>query len=319
MAGFTPISPEQGAGIIREGGLVAFPTETVYGLGADAFNPRAVARTFQVKERPLFDPLIVHVAEMGDLDALAHGLSHLASRLIEAFWPGPLTLVLPKRDTVPHIVTAGLETVAVRMPAHQVALQLIRLSQRPITGPSANLFGRISPTTARHVHDQLGDRIEGILDGGPCRVGIESTIISLADPAQPEILRAGGVSVEEIRDVIGPVRIPHGRGGPVQAPGMLLNHYSPGTPLRILEGHQKAPSGGCRAGLLAFKSPGNSQGYEAVEVLSREGDLQEAAANLFAALHRLDGAGLDLILAEPVPRRGLGLAIMDRLERASAK
>ena len=317
---FTQMSPEQGARILQEGGLVAFPTETVYGLGADAFNPRAVVRIFEVKGRPLFDPLIVHISRIDEMERIAYADMPLALKLADAFWPGPLTLVIPKRDIIPDIVTAGLPTVAIRMPAHPVALQLIQLAQRPIAAPSANLFGRISPTTARHVYNQLGDRIDGILEGGPCRIGIESTIVSLSDPTQPEILRAGGVSVEEIEKVIGPVRVPDRKTGPVQAPGMLLHHYAPRTPVRIQSHNSefRCQQDGLRIGLVAFRSPSNTSWYQVVEVLSKKGDLQEAAANLFAALHRLDAAGLDLIVAEPLPKTGLGLAIMDRLERASA-
>jgi len=309
----------EAATILRQGGLVAFPTETVYGLGADAFNPLAVARIFEVKGRPLFDPLIVHISRIDEMERIACVDTPLALKLADAFWPGPLTLVIPKRDIIPDIVTAGLPTVAIRMPAHPVALQLIQLAQRPIAAPSANLFGRISPTTARHVYNQLGGRIDGILEGGPCRIGIESTIVSLADPTQPEVLRAGGVSVEQIEKVVGSVRLRRQSQGPIRAPGMLSRHYSPRTPLKILQNSRDTPySEGRQIGLLALQSPPDKPCYQVVEVLSEKGDLQEAAANLFAALHRLDAAGLDLILAEPVPKTGLGLAIMDRLERASA-
>ena len=255
ISSFTQMSPEQGAKILQEGGLVAFPTETVYGLGADAFNPRAVARIFEVKGRPLFDPLIVHISRIDQMERIAYVDTPLSLKLADAFWPGPLMLVIPKRDIIPHIVTAGLPTVAVRMPAHPVALQLIQLAQRPIAAPSVNLFGRISPTTARHVYNQLGDRIDGILEGGPCRIGIESIIVSLADPTQPEILRAGGISVEEIEKIIGSVRTPDRRGGPVQAPRMLSRHYSPSTPLKILQSHLDVPRCEGRIGLLAFRSP----------------------------------------------------------------
>ena len=309
----------EAAMILRQGGLVAFPTETVYGLGADAFNPLAVARIFEIKGRPLFDPLIVHISRIDQMERIAYVDKPLALKLADAFWPGPLTLVIPKRDIIPHIVTAGLPTVAVRIPAHPVALQLIQLAQRPIAAPSANLFGQVSPTTAEHVQKQLGDKADLILYGGPCRVGVESTIISLAHGNQPVMLRPGGVSVEEIEKVVGSVRIPNQRGGAVQAPGMLSRHYSPGTPLKIVQNHRDIPRDQVRRiGLLAFRSPPGTTDYRAVEVLSEKGDLQEAAANLFAALHRLDAAELDLILAEPVPKIGLGLAIMDRLERASA-
>jgi len=318
VSAYNETSLRQAASIIQRGGVVAFPTETVYGLGADAFNPRAVARVFEIKRRPQFDPLIVHIARKSDLENLVQGVTPLASKLVEAFWPGPLTLVLPKRDIIPGIVTSGLPSVAIRMPAHPVALRLIELCERPLAAPSANLFGHVSPTRAEHVQEQLGEKVDLILDGGPCNVGVESTIVSLTPGDQPEVLRLGGVTIEEIEQIAGQVRIRDPEEGPALAPGMLSRHYSPRTPLKILDNYGEIPSyEGRRIGLLAFKSPPDRSCYHAVEVLSESGDLREAAANLFAALHRLDAAGLDLILAEPVPQTGIGLAIMDRLKRAS--
>ena len=314
LPGSSPEAIRRAAEVIERGGLVAFPTETVYGLGADAFQPRAVAAIFEIKGRPRFDPLIVHVADPRDVVRLWLEVDPRARRLMERFWPGPLTLVLPKRPEVPEIVTAGLRTVAVRMPAHPVALELIREAQTPIAAPSANPFGRLSPTTAEHVLEGLGDRVEVILDGGRCPVGVESTVLALDGEAR--LLRPGGVPVEEIEEVIGPVRRDLRPGRP-QAPGGLPRHYSPRTPLRFLERGVKVPQG-LKVGLLAFRGP--QQGpFEVVEVLSPSGDLREAAARLFEALHRLDSAGLDLILAEAVPEEGLGFAIMDRLRRAASK
>ncbi|RLA78442.1 MAG: threonylcarbamoyl-AMP synthase [Deltaproteobacteria bacterium] len=311
LRGDDPEAIRRAAEVIRRGGVVAFPTETVYGLGADAFNARAVALIFELKGRPRFDPLIVHVADPGDVKRLWQEVDSRARKLMERFWPGPLTLVLPKRAEVPDIVTAGLGTVAVRMPAHPVALALIREAETPVAAPSANPFGRLSPTTAEHVLQGLGERVEVILDGGRCPVGVESTVLAL--DGEPRLLRPGGVPVEQIEEVIGPVKKDLRPTRP-EAPGGLPRHYSPRTPLRLLQRGEEIPRG-LKVGLLAFKTP--REGFVRVEVLSPSGDLREAAARLFEALHRLDSAGLDLILAESVPEEGLGLAIMDRLRRAS--
>ena len=307
----------EAASIIQNGGVVAFPTETVHGLGADAFNPEAVARIFELKNRPRFDPLIVHVAELSDVEKIWLKADDRAKKLMERFWPGPLTIVLPKRPEVPDIVTAGLPTVAVRLPSHPVALSLIREARTPIAAPSANPFGYLSPTTAEHVQDQLGDGIEIILDGGRCPVGIESTIIALYQE-EPLLLRPGGTPLEEIERVIGRVKIAPPDPGRPRSPGQLPHHYSPRTPLKMLTEGDIDGRQGARIGLLAFQRPREGN-FAAVEALSPSGDLRAAAANLFAALHRLDSAGLDLILAERVPEEGLGRAIMDRLRRASSE
>jgi L-threonylcarbamoyladenylate synthase len=313
LDGHQPEAIREAASIIQNGGVVAFPTETVHGLGADAFNPEAVARIFEIKNRPRFDPLIVHIAELSDVERICLEADDRASMLMERFWPGPLTMVLVKRPEVPDIVTAGLPTVAVRLPSHPVALSLIREARTPIAAPSANPFGYLSPTTAEHVRDQLGDRIEIILDGGRCTVGVESTIIAL-DEEEPVLLRPGGTPLEEIERVIGRVKsVPPDPRRP-RSPGQLPHHYSPRTPLKILT--DGGIDEGMRIGLLAFRQPRGGH-FAATEVLSLSGDLREAAENLFAALHRLDSAGLELILAEPVPEEGLGRAIMDRLRRAS--
>lgn len=311
--GFDPEAIREASGIIRRGGLVVFPTETVYGLGADAFNGMAVARIFEVKGRPRFDPLIVHVGWPEELRRLCLRVDERAWRLVERFWPGPLTLVLPKRPEVPDIVTAGLKTVAVRMPSHPVALALIRESKTPVAAPSANTFGRLSPTRVEHVLGDLGEKVDLILDGGPCPIGVESTIVALEDG--PRLLRPGGIPVEEIEEITGPL-LRGGESPRPQAPGSLPSHYSPHTPLVILEEGMELPQG--RIGLLAFREPREGP-YAAVEVLSPQGDLREAASRLFEALHRLDTSGLDLILAEPVPEEGLGRAIMDRLRKAQGR
>ncbi len=307
---------QKAAQIIQDGGLVAFPTETVYGLGADALNPFAVAAIFEVKNRPQFDPLIVHVADLGQAEILVTAFPSKAIKLAEKFWPGPLTLVLPKSDMVPDIVTASLKGVAIRVPNHPLALALIREAGRPIAAPSANPFGQVSPTTAEHVRISLGNKVELILDGGPCVVGVESTIISFMEK-EPMLLRPGGVPLEEIEAVIGKVAVPVLTGDKPQAPGQLLQHYSPATPLKF-ESVSPLPAGK-KIGLLTFQKAPVGMGFEAVELLSEKGDLKEAAARLFGAMRRLDEKKLDLIIAEPFPAQGLGRAINDRLYRASQK
>ncbi len=310
----------EAAAVIRRGGLVAFPTETVYGLGADACNPLAVARIFEVKQRPRIDPIIVHVPDPGSAHRYGRFPAASAAVLMERFWPGPLTLVVPKTDLVPPIVTAGLDTVAIRMPADPVALKLIRAAACALAAPSANRFGSVSPTEAAHVADQLSGSIDLILDGGRCPVGVESTVLSLTD-VPPRILRAGGVPPEALREVLGRIELYTGDQRRPRAPGQLGRHYATRTPLDILEeGDPRGNAGrGERVGLLAFTEPRETAGYAAVEVLSQGGDLREAAANLFAALHRLDAMGLDRLVTCGVPEEGLGIAIMDRLRRCSAR
>jgi L-threonylcarbamoyladenylate synthase len=308
---------QQAAKIIREGGLVAFPTETVYGLGADALNPLAVARIFEVKNRPSFDPLIVHVADARQAEILVKKIPPQALKLMEKFWPGPLTLVLPKSPAVPDIVTSSLPTVAIRVPKHVMALALIFESGRPIAAPSANRFGEVSPTTAAHVRQSLGEKVDLILDGGPCSVGVESTVLSLVE-SKPVLLRPGGVSLEEIRALVGDVEVQTTAGEKPLSPGQLLRHYATRTPL-VLDPKPESFPAGKKMGLLSLQKPRDASPFAAVEVLSASGNLREAAANLFSALRRLDEKGLDLIVASPVPDEGLGRAINDRLLKASQK
>lgn len=308
---------QKAAQIIQEGGLVAFPTETVYGLGADALNPYAVARIFEVKNRPQFDPLIVHVADLRQADILVQRFPDKALKLVEKFWPGPLTVVLPKSSMVPDIVTSSLPTVAIRVPHHPLALELIRESGRPLAAPSANPFGQVSPTTAEHVRKSFGGKIEMILDGGPCRIGVESTVVSFVEK-EPVLLRPGGLSLEEIQALIGRVTVRTTAPEAPLAPGQLPQHYAPRTPLVLEESLESLPAGK-KIGLLALREPPDASPYEAVEVLSAKGDLREAAANLFAAMRRLDERNLDLLVAHPVPHEGLGRAINDRLYKASHK
>jgi L-threonylcarbamoyladenylate synthase len=312
---------------IRAGEPVAFPTETVYGLGANALDPVAVARVFEAKDRPSFDPLIVHVAEpsaLGDLVEAADAADPRVSTLIERFWPGPLTLVLRKRPNVPGIVTAGLDRVGVRMPDHPVALALLRAAGVPVAAPSANRFGGVSPTRAEHVARQLGGRIGLILDGGASRIGLESTVLLLAE-GRALLLRPGGLPLEELEAVIGAVEVP----GPVEArslsPGRATSHYAPRVSL-LLAGPADTPRAGDgeRLGLLALSDAGRSEAervggpFEAVEVLDAAGDPVGQAARLFDALHALDDADVDRIVAQPVAETGLGRAVMDRLRRAAA-
>ncbi len=305
----------QGAELIRQGGVVAFPTETVYGLGANALDAEAVARIYAIKHRPAFDPLIVHVADPSVLDTLVTSIPGTITALVDRFWPGPLTIVLPKQDRVPDIVTAGLPTVALRMPAHPMALALIGQAGVPVAAPSANLFGCVSPTCAAHVRDQLGDAVNVIVDGGPCQVGIESTIVTL-DGDSVVLLRHGGIALEAIADVIGEVQVAAPNDKRPQSPGRLLRHYAPQTPLMLRE-QAGPPSRQGKMGLLALRASTWDDQYAVTEILSPNGSLPEAATKLFAALRRLDDAGLDGIEAVPVPQEGLGRAINDRLRRAA--
>ena len=302
--------------LLNAGEPVALPTETVYGLAADATRADAAVKIFEAKLRPFFDPLIVHLPDLEWLERIAVADSPLVAKLIATFWPGPLTLVFRRRDIVPDIVTSGLATVAVRMSAHPVFRAIATAFGKPLAAPSANPFGRISPTTAQHVRDGLEGRIPLIVDGGACAVGIESTIVAV-EGDRLRILRAGPVTAEELAP-FGEVEFASAGAVP-DAPGQLKSHYAPRTPLRWAE-HRTSniEHRTSKCGLLAFTSPGNADGFAAVEILSLTGDLREAAATLFAKLRRLDDAGLDLILAEPVPERALGIAIMDRLRKAAA-
>ena len=294
------------AALLRAGGLVSFPTETVYGLGADATDDRAVARIFEAKGRPRFNPLIVHLPEVAAVQEIAV-LDGEALRLAEAFWPGPLTLVLPRRagSDVSPLVSAGLDTVAVRVPDHGLARRLLAATGRPVAAPSANPSGRISPTDAAHVLAGLDGRIEAVVDGGPCAVGVESTIVGFAP--DPVLLRPGGLPVEALEACLGAPLALHGEAGPVTAPGQLASHYAPRAPLRL---DVVSPAPGER--LLGF---GPVEG--AALNLSPSGDLVEAAATLFHHLHALDRDAAPIAVS-PIPDHGLGVAINDRLKRAAA-
>lgn len=304
------------AAMLRFGHLVAFPTETVYGLGADATNGEAVARIFEAKGRPRFNPLIVHVLRLDRAEALAI-FDPMAMKLAQAFWPGPLTLVLPKTPgcRVGDLVTAGLDTLAVRVPSHEAAASLLAAVDRPIAAPSANRSGHVSPTTAEHVATDLGDRVSMILDAGPTTVGLESTIVGF-ESGEPLMLRAGGLPVEALSEAAGvTVRVaPHESPDRPVAPGRLASHYAPRTPLRL---NASAPRHG--EAWLGFGPVGPEDDGTGVINLSPRGDLVEAAARLFAALRTLDASGADGIAVAPVPETGLGLAINDRLRRAAVR
>lgn len=311
---------------IMEGGLVAFPTETVYGLGADALNPRACARIFEAKRRPLEDPLIVHIAWKEELFKLTGEVPEIVSRLTDKFWPGPLTLILKKSKNIPDIVTAGLDTVAIRMPAHKIALCLIKESQTAIAAPSANLFSRPSPTCSQHVREDLDGRIDLIIDGGKTSLGLESTILDLTQNP-PSILRPGGVSRERLAEIMGEVRFY--KPAKILSPGMYLHHYSPRAKVMLVEGEgrfqveevhnlsSRLNSPNHRLGIIAKEENKDEYGEFKVKSLGRGDDLITCAANLFSLLREFDREGIDTIIVEAVEERGLGLAIMDRLRKAA--
>lgn len=297
------------AEILLGGGLVAFPTETVYGLGADATNDRAVASIFEAKGRPKFNPLIIHVPGVAEAERLV-AFTPLARRLAESFWPGPLTIVLRRKPDSPVslLASAGLDTIAVRSPAHPVARELLISAGRPLAAPSANRSGRVSPTTARHVADDFGERVDLILDGGATTLGLESTVIGF-EWDRAILLRPGAIAREDIEMITGPLSSP---SGAISAPGQLRSHYAPRARLRLNAADVEAGEA-----LLAF-GPDVPAGARTVRNLSRTGDLTEAAANLFAMLRELDASGTARIAVMPIPNEGLGEAINDRLARAAA-
>ena len=306
----TPANIAEAGRRLRAGELVAFPTETVYGLGANATSEGAVAALYAAKGRPANNPLIVHLATLEAAAAIGR-LSACARRLAEAFWPGALTLVLPRAPNCPVTprASAGLDSVAVRVPAHALALELLRAVDLPIAGPSANPSGRVSPTTAQHVVEGLGSKVAMVLDGGPCPIGVESTVLAVDDAVV--LLRPGGIPAEAIEAVVGALSRPTAEGAAPRSPGLQEVHYAPSLPLRLEAGEAEADEA-----LLAF-GPGPPTGAALTLNLSPRGDLNEAAANFFAMLRRLDRPGLRAIAVMPVPERGLGLAINDRLRRAA--
>ncbi len=309
------------ADALRQGRLVGMPTETVYGLAGHALDPIALARIFEVKRRPFFDPLILHVADETRARALWETVPPDAVLLMRDFWPGPLTLVLPKAPNVPDLATSGLPSVAVRVPAHPLAQALLREADIPLAAPSANPFGALSPTRAEHVARAFAEGIDCVLDGGPCAVGVESTVVGW-EGGEPVLLRAGGVPVEALAKVLGkrPGRPAESAAdAPQVSPGALPWHYAPRTPLRLLEETMTMTPEDRRGEGLVWFGSGMPEGFARAENLSPAGDAREAATNLFAALHRLDTAGLRVIRAALLPDEGLGLAVNDRLRKAAAK
>jgi len=307
---------EKAAEAIKSGEMVAFPTETVYGLGADGLNPTAVAKIFEAKKRPSFNPLILHIASINQLHDLVNINNEKVERLVEAFWPGPLTLVLPKKDNIPEIVTAGNLTAAIRMPKHPVALKLIESSGVPIAAPSANTFGFLSPTSAMHVEKQLGEKIGVILDGGKSDVGLESTIVEVFED-KIYLLRPGGIAIEQLEAVCDKIEIKQIDQNNPNAPGQLLKHYAPKVPIRFLSEVNQIDVQNKKLAGLFFKEDQTPFKFERIKILSPNGDLREAAANLFHHLHELESMGVDMIIAEPLEESGLGIAIMDRLRKAT--
>jgi len=306
------------AALLREGNIVAIPTETVYGLAGNIYNEQAIRKIFEIKQRPLFNPLIVHLHSIDQVAELAIDFPDKARQLAETFWPGPLTLLLKKKDSVPDLITAGKDTVAVRIPNHPVTLQLLQQLPFPLAAPSANPFNRISPTKSSHVESYFKDKIPMVLEGGECRKGLESTIIGF-DNDKAVIYRFGSIPLEEIEKVIGKVEVKIKKEHAPEAPGMLAKHYAPRTKTflvddvhAILETHQNK-----KIGVLKFTGKVDFPEVAHIEILSESGDLKEAAAKLYTALHKLDDLDLDMIVAERFPDYGLGKSINDRLERAA--
>jgi L-threonylcarbamoyladenylate synthase len=302
--------------VLMQGQVVAIPTETVYGLAANALDVKAVIKIFEAKKRPFFDPLIVHLKHASELDKYAVNIVPQAYALAKAFWPGPLTLVLQRSALIPDMVTSGLDTVALRVPAHPLAHQILSLLSFPLAAPSANPFGYISPTTAQHVLAQLQGHIPLIVDGGPCTVGVESTIVQCTHEGST-VLRLGGTSVESIEAIVGKVNVNVSSSSNPQAPGMLTTHYAPRKPILIGNIDELlAEHSSKKIAVLSFQ---NEYKTPFCKVLSLAGNMNEAAQNLFSMMRELDATDADVIIAEFVPAVGLGLAINDRLQRAASK
>ncbi len=309
------------ASILKEDGIIGFPTETVYGLAGNIFSYKAINEIFHIKQRPLYNPLIVHIKSIGDLNTIATEVPPIAIKLANKFWPGPLTLLLKKNPLVPDLVTAGKQTVAVRMPNHPVALALLNILDFPLAAPSANPFGMISPTNAQHVDEYFSNKIKMVLDGGICETGIESTIVGFTNN-EVIIYRLGGISIEEIKSIAGEVKLFNKDNSTPEAPGMLSKHYAPATPMHFTNniGQYINQFEGKKIGLLLFnkKIDNVPKGFFQV-VLSPGENLKEAAAKLYNTLHELDKLHLDFIIAERFPETGLGSVINDKLSRAAVK
>ena len=317
------ISPDifSAAELLKKGDLVGIPTETVYGLAGNALDGSAVAKIFEVKNRPSFDPLIMHISGIDQVENYASDFPEKLKKLAQAFWPGPLTLLLPKKEIVPDIVTSGLSRVALRVPAHSMTRSLLGLLDFPLAAPSANPFGYISPTQASHVSEQLGEKIPLILDGGPCTVGLESTIVGMED-GEVVIYRMGGLSIDAIEEVVGKVIVRTQSSSRPDAPGLLISHYAPRVP--FLVGNLDELIAEASKSKKDFAVLSLSRQFEEIDAsrqhsLSKDENLNEAAQNLFAAMRQLDSSGAEVILAEYMPEVGLGRAMNDRLRRAAAK
>ncbi len=304
--------------ILNDEDIIAIPTETVYGLAGNIYSEKAIRRIFEVKERPLYNPLIVHLHSIIQLDGIVSEIPPAAQLLADAFWPGSLTLILKKKSVIPDIITAGKDTVGVRIPNHPVALSLLRQLEFPLAAPSANPFNRISPTKSSHVENYFKDSIKMVLEGGECKNGLESTIIGF-DDEEPVLLRLGSISIEEIESIVGKIKINNKAETAPDAPGMLAKHYSPQTKMylvddvaQVLDEHKNK-----KIGLLTFTDTEVDYTIAHIEVLSESGDLKEAASKLYNTLHKLDAIDLDVIIAQRLPDIGLGKSINDRLERAA--
>ncbi len=304
--------------LLNSNKLVAIPTETVYGLAANAFNKNAVLNIYKTKNRPQFNPLIIHSNNIERFEKWGLIIPNDAKLLAQHFWPGPITFIVPANHNIPEIVTAGTGAVAIRVPNHTITLELLSKLDYPLAAPSANPSGFISPTTAKHVEQQLGNKIEYILDGGNCKVGVESTIISFLEN-EPKILRFGGLAIEKIETILNRKLSINSSADKIVAPGMLSKHYAPNHPLNIVENLQESISSlnKNRVGVISFFQSFSEIPNSHQFVLSENKDLNEAASNLFAAMRKVDELEIDIILAEKFPNKGLGFAINDRLKRAS--
>lgn len=304
--------------ILQQEGIIGFPTETVYGLAGNIFSEKAVKQIYEVKQRPMFNPLIAHLKGIEQLDAVATQIPAKAYQLAEAFWPGPLTLVLEKQAHIPDWITAGKSTVALRVPAHPMALALLKQLDFPLAAPSANPFSTVSPTSAVHVENYFGDQLPLVLDGGECQRGIESTIIGFENQ-QPVLYRHGSITVEEIETVIGPLLVKNQNNEAPEAPGMLLKHYSPATKFILTDDIESIIENRIeqKIGLITLNRTITHPAVNTCIPLSLQANLAEAAANLYATMHQLDRLGLDLIIAEYMPDTGLGRSMNDRMKRAS--
>lgn len=311
---------KQAIKILNQNDLVAIPTETVYGLAGNIYSESAIKKIFELKQRPLYNPLIVHVGSIAQLDEIVEDFPEKAKILANTFWPGPLTMVLKKKAKVPDLVTGGKNTVAVRIPNHPITLKLLQLLDFPLAAPSANLFGMISPTNAIHVSDSFQNNLPMILEGGSCQNGIESTIIGFENN-EPVLYRLGSLSIEEIENTIGIIKIKNNKEKSPDAPGMLSKHYAPKTATFLVEDVVSfiQKNNYKKIGLLLFSNAIENKTINHQEILSKNGDLKEAASHLYEAMHRLDKMDLDIIIAQEFPNYGLGKSINDRLTRASKK